>query len=117
VYVAETDEAAQSAAQATASVRRMPPGAASPVREAIAATGGAGPTTSLLARPGQRLRPGQATFCGSPDTVAAQLRCFRQEAGVGVVDLIFYGGRLPPKLVRRSIDLFAREVLPQIREL
>jgi hypothetical protein len=44
-----------------------------------------------------------------------RLREFHDTTGVGLVDLIFSGGQTPPEDVRRSIELFGREVLPQIR--
>jgi alkanesulfonate monooxygenase SsuD/methylene tetrahydromethanopterin reductase-like flavin-dependent oxidoreductase (luciferase family) len=61
-------------------------------------------------------RSGRMLFCGSPDTVVQRLRAFHDTTGVGVVDLIFSGGQTDPADVRRSIELFGREVLPRIRE-
>jgi alkanesulfonate monooxygenase SsuD/methylene tetrahydromethanopterin reductase-like flavin-dependent oxidoreductase (luciferase family) len=58
---------------------------------------------------------GRMLFCGSPDTVVERLREFHEATGVGVVDLIFSGGQTDPSDVRRSIELFGREVLPRIR--
>jgi alkanesulfonate monooxygenase SsuD/methylene tetrahydromethanopterin reductase-like flavin-dependent oxidoreductase (luciferase family) len=66
--------------------------------------------------PAERVALGQV-FCGGPDSVAAQLRRVREEVGAGVVNLIFQIGSLPPALATRSIELFAREVLPRVREL
>jgi len=113
MVVADTDDKAVELAQR---YRIGAPGGGTPanaaVRDAIAATGKAGPTTSLLANPEERYAGG-ATFCGSPETVTRQLREFC-EAGVGVVDLLFGGGRVPQAITDRSIELFAREVLPCI---
>jgi alkanesulfonate monooxygenase SsuD/methylene tetrahydromethanopterin reductase-like flavin-dependent oxidoreductase (luciferase family) len=116
IVVADTDAQATEAAQR---YRIGAPGGGAPanaaVRAAIAATGKAGPTTSLLAPPEERY-VGGPTFCGGPETVIAQLRAFA-DAGVGVVDLLFGGGRAPQSLTDRSVELFGREVLPAIREL
>lgn len=60
---------------------------------------------------------GRVLFVGTPDTVVGQVGAFQASTGVGVLDLIFSGGITPRDAVRRSIDLFGREVLPRIREL
>jgi alkanesulfonate monooxygenase SsuD/methylene tetrahydromethanopterin reductase-like flavin-dependent oxidoreductase (luciferase family) len=54
-------------------------------------------------------------FCGSPVTVIEQLREFHR-AGVGKVDLAFSGLGLPRDLARKSMELFAAEVLPAVHE-
>jgi alkanesulfonate monooxygenase SsuD/methylene tetrahydromethanopterin reductase-like flavin-dependent oxidoreductase (luciferase family) len=64
----------------------------------------------------ERIALGQL-FCGSPDSVVAQLQRLRAEVGAGVVNLIFQIGSLPPAATTGSIELFAREVLPRIRAL
>jgi alkanesulfonate monooxygenase SsuD/methylene tetrahydromethanopterin reductase-like flavin-dependent oxidoreductase (luciferase family) len=64
----------------------------------------------------ERVAVGQI-FCGGPDSVVAQLQRLRTEVGAGVVNLIFQVGSLPPAATTRSIELFAREVLPRVREL
>jgi hypothetical protein len=53
---------------------------------------------------------------GGPDTVAKQVARLRREIGCGVLNLIFDRGG-PPDMKRRSIELFAREVMPQVRAL
>jgi alkanesulfonate monooxygenase SsuD/methylene tetrahydromethanopterin reductase-like flavin-dependent oxidoreductase (luciferase family) len=55
-------------------------------------------------------------FCGGPESVVCQLRRLRDEVGCGVVNLIFQRG-VPRPMMLASIELFAREVLPQVREL
>src|SRR6185437_6013323 len=55
-------------------------------------------------------------LCGGPDTVARQVKRLRQEIGCGVLNLIFERGG-PPQAKLRSIELFAREVMPQVRAL
>jgi alkanesulfonate monooxygenase SsuD/methylene tetrahydromethanopterin reductase-like flavin-dependent oxidoreductase (luciferase family) len=56
-------------------------------------------------------------FAGTPDTVVERIQAFQAATGVGVLDLIVSGGQFPAADVRRSIELFGREVLPRIREL
>lgn len=51
---------------------------------------------------------------GSPDTVARHLETMRQ-MGVGQVLCWMNFGGLPPDRVRRSMELFAREVMPRFR--
>jgi alkanesulfonate monooxygenase SsuD/methylene tetrahydromethanopterin reductase-like flavin-dependent oxidoreductase (luciferase family) len=51
---------------------------------------------------------------GSPDTVAAHIEQMR-EMGVGQVLCWMNFGGLPPDKVRRSMELFAREVMPHFR--
>jgi alkanesulfonate monooxygenase SsuD/methylene tetrahydromethanopterin reductase-like flavin-dependent oxidoreductase (luciferase family) len=55
-------------------------------------------------------------LCGGPDTVAAQIRRLRAEIGCGVLNLIFERNS-PPAEKLRSIELFAKEVMPQVRDL
>ena len=53
-------------------------------------------------------------ICGSPDTVAAQIDEMRQ-MGVGQVLCWMNFGGLAQDKVRRSMELFAREVMPRFR--
>ena len=55
-------------------------------------------------------------FMGEPDTVVKQLKAFHDQCGVGVVDLFFQQPRVGHKEVMQEIELFGREVLPQIKE-
>jgi alkanesulfonate monooxygenase SsuD/methylene tetrahydromethanopterin reductase-like flavin-dependent oxidoreductase (luciferase family) len=55
-------------------------------------------------------------FMGGPDTVAKQLKAFRDQCGVGVVDLFFQQPSVGHKEVMQEIELFGRAVLPQIKE-
>ena len=66
------------------------------------------------ARTGGTIR--MLNFVGSPDTVAAQLREYHDKCGVGVVDLAFQQPGLNHKEVMAEIELFGKEVLPQIKE-
>jgi alkanesulfonate monooxygenase SsuD/methylene tetrahydromethanopterin reductase-like flavin-dependent oxidoreductase (luciferase family) len=60
---------------------------------------------------------GRLNFMGSPDTVANQIKQFHEECGAGVVDLFFQQPGVEHRDVMKEIELFGREVLPQIREL
>jgi alkanesulfonate monooxygenase SsuD/methylene tetrahydromethanopterin reductase-like flavin-dependent oxidoreductase (luciferase family) len=57
---------------------------------------------------------GRMLFAGTPDTVVERIRAFHELTGVGVIDLVFSAGQIPADDVRRSIELFGREVLPRI---
>jgi alkanesulfonate monooxygenase SsuD/methylene tetrahydromethanopterin reductase-like flavin-dependent oxidoreductase (luciferase family) len=64
-----------------------------------------------------RLQAGHIAFAGTPAAVVEQIREFAEQTRVGVLDFIFSAGRTPREAVRRSIELFGREVLPQIHEI
>src|SRR5207302_5736568 len=53
---------------------------------------------------------------GSPDTVAARIQEF-QRLGVGEMLCWINFGGLPQERVRRSMELFAREVMPRFRSI
>jgi alkanesulfonate monooxygenase SsuD/methylene tetrahydromethanopterin reductase-like flavin-dependent oxidoreductase (luciferase family) len=61
--------------------------------------------------------PARMLFAGTPDTVVERIQAFQAATGVGVLDLIFSGGQFAAVDVRRSIELFGREVLPRIQGL
>ena len=56
-------------------------------------------------------------FVGGPDTIVGQLKAFRRQCGVGVVDLAFQQPGISHEQVMKEIELFSREVLPRVREL
>jgi len=56
-------------------------------------------------------------FVGDPDTVFRQIKQYHDACGVGIVDLFFQGPTMEHKAVMKSLELFAREVLPRIQEL
>jgi alkanesulfonate monooxygenase SsuD/methylene tetrahydromethanopterin reductase-like flavin-dependent oxidoreductase (luciferase family) len=60
---------------------------------------------------------GRMLFSGSPETVARQVQAFHAATGVGVLDIVFSSGQNPPEDIRRSIELFGREVLPRVRDI
>lgn len=73
------------------------------------------PSAPPRARTGGVIR--MLNFVGSPDTVAKQLREYHDKCGVGVVDLAFQQPGLTHSDVVTEIELFGREVLPQIEDL
>lgn len=56
-------------------------------------------------------------LCGSPDSVAAQIRRIHGELGNGVFNFTVKVGTLPDEVVRRGMELFRDRVLPQVRDL
>ena len=55
-------------------------------------------------------------MCGGPATVLKQVKRLREEIGCGVLKLIFE--RFSPLAAkRRSIELFAKEIMPEARAL
>jgi alkanesulfonate monooxygenase SsuD/methylene tetrahydromethanopterin reductase-like flavin-dependent oxidoreductase (luciferase family) len=60
---------------------------------------------------------GRLQFAGTPDAVIQQIIDFQATTGVGVLDLIFAGANTPPPVIRHALELFGREVLPNIREV
>ncbi len=59
---------------------------------------------------------GLFSFIGGPDTVVKQLKAFHDQCGIGVVDLGFQQPGIDHKEVMKEIELFGREVLPQMKE-
>lgn len=107
-------------------------------RSAVAARAAAAPTLNI-AKAAQAARSGEQfdlrnviaggpsgdvagvasrmNFFGGPDTVVRQIKEYRDQCGVGVVDLFFQQPSVTHKEVMQEIDLFGREVLPRIKEL
>jgi alkanesulfonate monooxygenase SsuD/methylene tetrahydromethanopterin reductase-like flavin-dependent oxidoreductase (luciferase family) len=54
-------------------------------------------------------------FIGGPDTVVKQMKAFHDQCGVGVVDLFFQQPSVDHREVMQEIELFGKEVLPQIK--
>lgn len=52
---------------------------------------------------------------GSPETVTRELERLRDEIGIGQVIVMADGGTAPEWMVRKSMELFAREVMPKFR--
>jgi alkanesulfonate monooxygenase SsuD/methylene tetrahydromethanopterin reductase-like flavin-dependent oxidoreductase (luciferase family) len=55
-------------------------------------------------------------ICGGPKSVYRQVKRLREQIGCGVLNLIFDRAGAPDKK-RRSIELFAKEVMPEARSL
>ena len=68
------------------------------------------------ARGGEGFGLGSLQFEGTPDQIIERIRAFQRLTGVGVLDLIF-SPTAGPEAIQRRMRLFAREVLPHIREL
>jgi len=60
---------------------------------------------------------GALQFCGSPDTVVAQIEEFHAATGAGILDLAFGAGGLGQDGTLASLRRFAERVLPRIRRL
>jgi alkanesulfonate monooxygenase SsuD/methylene tetrahydromethanopterin reductase-like flavin-dependent oxidoreductase (luciferase family) len=64
----------------------------------------------------QDVEDGVFAIVGSPATVRDQLNHYRKELGAGVILTGCQTGTLPHELTRKSMELFAREVLPHVRD-
>jgi hypothetical protein len=56
-------------------------------------------------------------IAGSPKTVRERLREALKTLNCGHLMLLMQIGSMPPELVRKNTDLFAREVMPHLRDL
>jgi len=56
------------------------------------------------------------TFVGGPDTIIKGLKEFHEQCGLGVVDLGFQHSGTKHAEVMNGIELFGREVLPEIKQ-
>jgi alkanesulfonate monooxygenase SsuD/methylene tetrahydromethanopterin reductase-like flavin-dependent oxidoreductase (luciferase family) len=121
-YTAETDEQAQAEGQGLLwYLQRFrhpqfsaPPGSAPP--QAIA--------KSLLGAPGRPYRDSfeslQAkgiVLVGSPRTMIDKITYLHERLGIGHLLMMNQAGTMPTDKVKRSLELFAREVYPAIRHL
>jgi alkanesulfonate monooxygenase SsuD/methylene tetrahydromethanopterin reductase-like flavin-dependent oxidoreductase (luciferase family) len=57
------------------------------------------------------------SFLGGPARVIEQVRCCREEVGVGVLDLFFQTKSPDPDSLNETLELFGRKVLPEIRDV
>jgi alkanesulfonate monooxygenase SsuD/methylene tetrahydromethanopterin reductase-like flavin-dependent oxidoreductase (luciferase family) len=116
VYVAETDELAESEAREYDLGNVLGPLVPPPEKQAAnqKILGAVfGPSGFRHHPPGPGAMP---EYFGSPETVARQLREAGDAIGYGVADLIFTGDKLPHEKAIRSLELFGTQVLPAIRE-
>ena len=56
------------------------------------------------------------TLVGGPETIVKGLKEFHQQCGIGVVDLGFQHSGTDHAEVMNAIELFGKEVLPQIKQ-
>ena len=56
-------------------------------------------------------------LAGSPESVRQQLEEAAKALNVGHMMVLLQFGSMPPELVRKNTELFAREVLPNVRHL
>jgi len=63
------------------------------------------------------LRPEGALYVGSPETVATKIAATARMLGLSRFDLKYSAGTLPHDRMMRSIELYATEVAPRVREL
>jgi alkanesulfonate monooxygenase SsuD/methylene tetrahydromethanopterin reductase-like flavin-dependent oxidoreductase (luciferase family) len=122
IYLAETDKQAEAWLEGVKRAGPVPGGIAMrpSVSKAIQAAraGEAFDLRHILAGSAQGDVAGAAralNFIGGPDTVVQQIKTFRDQCGVGVVDLFFQQPSVSHKEVMQEIELFGREVLPQIK--
>jgi alkanesulfonate monooxygenase SsuD/methylene tetrahydromethanopterin reductase-like flavin-dependent oxidoreductase (luciferase family) len=117
IYVAETDELAESEAREYDLGNVLGPLVPPPEKQAAnqKILGAVfGPSGFRHHPPGPGAMP---EYYGSPETVARQLREASQRIGYGVADLIFTGDKLPHEKALNSLALFGKEVLPAIRNV
>jgi alkanesulfonate monooxygenase SsuD/methylene tetrahydromethanopterin reductase-like flavin-dependent oxidoreductase (luciferase family) len=72
-------------------------------------------SSAQAARPAGQFRRELLTLVGGPDSIVKQLKAFHDQCGVGVVDLGFQQTGTNHRQVMQEIELFGREVLPQIK--
>ncbi len=114
IYVAETDEQAEAEAREYDLGNVLGPLVPPPEKQAAnqkILTAVFGPSGFRHHPPGPGSMP---EYYGSPDTVAKQLLEAGRQVGYGVADLIFTGDKLPHEKAIKSLELFGREVLPQL---
>jgi alkanesulfonate monooxygenase SsuD/methylene tetrahydromethanopterin reductase-like flavin-dependent oxidoreductase (luciferase family) len=86
------------------------------------------PTTISMAERRQRSRPGGLStweevekggyvVVGSPETVHQRLEEYAKRVGFGLLVANFSVGNVPSELTRRSMTLFAQEVMPKLRHV
>jgi alkanesulfonate monooxygenase SsuD/methylene tetrahydromethanopterin reductase-like flavin-dependent oxidoreductase (luciferase family) len=56
-------------------------------------------------------------ICGSPDSVVQQFETYQRQIGFGKVICMMQFGTLPHDLTTRSMELFARKVMPRLRHI
>ncbi len=122
IYVAETDEQARRefephmwyfARKLLNGINTAPPGYTSP-RSAVKIVS-AMKDFMLFCETWEQIEEGSYVICGSPETVRRRLEEHIERLGVGNVLGLFRLGSLPTDLTRRSVRLFAEEVMPPLK--
>lgn len=65
----------------------------------------------------KQLVEAQCVILGSPATVRDQLEEFIKKYRIGNLLVMLQFGSMPPELTKKNIDLFAREVMPYLRNI
>ena len=122
IYLAETDKEAEEWFE---NLNRSKPAPAIAMRATVAGaieaarTGGQFDLRNAVAGSAQGdivgLSP-NLSFVGGPDTVVKQIKAFHDNCGAGVVDLFFQQPSVDHRDVMKEIELFGKEVLPQIKD-
>jgi len=91
-----------------------PPGYLPPRVEAQAILGGG---RREFAASFEKLQEDGIVMVGSPDTMIRRIHTLYERCGIGHLLMMNQAGAMPDHQVRKSLELFAREVYPAIREL
>ena len=54
---------------------------------------------------------------GTPDTVFAKIRAAQEACSFCEITIVSHFGQMPPEEARRSTELFAKEVLPDLHKM
>ncbi|MEX2446701.1 MAG: LLM class flavin-dependent oxidoreductase [Dehalococcoidia bacterium] len=57
----------------------------------------------------------ERTLSGGPEKVIADVQRYRDAADISLLNCVFHGGEMDVEVARRSMRLFAEEVMPQFR--
>ena len=123
IYVAETDELAREWFEG---LQKTKPGPNIPLRRTVseaiqsARAGTDFDLRGLVAGSPEGDVVGNSlgiNFLGGPDTVAKQIKEFHDRCGVGVIDLPFQQNTVDHRGVMKELEVFGKNVIPQIREL
>ncbi|HWP28841.1 MAG TPA: LLM class flavin-dependent oxidoreductase [Chloroflexota bacterium] len=120
-YVGETDEQAQEDGKGLLWYLyrerhpqfNSPPGYVSPRAAAKAYLGASKPYRDSY----EALQEKGIVIVGNPDTVIKKIEYLHERCGIGHMLMMMQAGFMPTEKVRRSMELFAKEVYPAIREL
>ncbi len=55
-------------------------------------------------------------ICGSPATVREKLEQYQKEIGFGHLLTLLQFGTLPAELTRKNMEIYAKEVIPHLRQ-